>query len=159
MGTRSIIIGMGNALLTDDGVGIHVVREIAPAVRERNDVEVCELGTGGIRLMEAMAGFDRAYVVDAIITGEHVPGTVLPFEIERFVTTKNTVSTHDTDLATALQMGRMAGIHLPEEIRVWGVEASEVETFSEELTPSVAATVPLLVGEILGVLECDRRKA
>lgn len=153
MQTRTIVIGMGNPLLSDDGVGIHVAREVGAAIGDRAGVEVCELGVGGIRLMEAMAGFDRAYVVDAIVTGRHAPGTIMPFSLDQFVTTKNTISTHDTDLATALEMGRMAGIHLPQEVRIWGVEAEDVDIFSEELTPRVAAAVPEMVTSILRELD------
>lgn len=154
MGMKSIIIGMGNPLLMDDGVGIQVVREVGAALGERDDVELCELGTGGIRLMEAMAGFDRAWVVDAMVTGRVAPGTIRPFALSEFVTTKNTFSTHDTDLATALEMGRMAGIKLPEEVRIWGVEAQETDLFGEVLTEPVAAAVPEVVGTILEELGC-----
>ena len=152
MGVRSIIIGMGNPLLMDDGVGIQVVRELYSALGERDDVEFCELGTGGIRLMEAMADFDRAWIVDAMVTGSAPPGTIRPFALSEFVTTKNTYSTHDTDLATALEMGRMAGIKLPEEVRIWGVEAKETDLFGEVLTEPVAAAVPAVVETILGEL-------
>ena len=89
---KSVIIGMGNPLLTDDGVGASVVKEIGGKLREQDDVDCLELYTGGIRLMEAMAGYDRAYVVDAMVTGEHKPGTVHPFAPFEFITTKNTVS-------------------------------------------------------------------
>lgn len=149
MGVRSIIIGMGNSLLMDDGVGIQVVREVGNVLGNREDVELCELGTGGIRLMEAMAGFDRAWIVDAMVTGSAPPGTIRPFALSEFVTSKNTYSTHDTDLATALEMGRMAGIKLPEEVRIWGVEAQETDLFGEVLTEAVAAAVPEVVETIL----------
>jgi hydrogenase maturation protease len=149
---KSVIIGMGNPLLTDDGVGISVARKVGEYLQERNDVDCLELHTGGIRLMEAMVGYDRAYVVDAMVTGEHEPGTVRPFLPSEFITTRNTVSTHDTDLSTALEMGRLLGMKLPDEVRIWGVEAQEVENFGEELTEPVSAAVPLIVENILNGL-------
>lgn len=157
---KSVIIGMGNPLLTDDGVGARVVRRLGENLRERDDVECLELCTGGIRLMEAMVGYDRAYVVDAMVTGRHAPGTIHPFSPEEFVTTKNTISTHDTDLMTALDMGRLLGMKLPDTVRIWGVEAREVEAFGEELSGAVAAAVPLVVEHILQDLNLwDRRVA
>ncbi|KAF0221567.1 MAG: hydrogenase maturation [Geobacteraceae bacterium] len=155
---KSVIIGMGNPLLTDDGVGASVVRQIEETLRKRIDVDCLELYTGGIRLMEAMVGYDRAYVVDAMVTGEHEPGTVHSFSPTEFITTKNTVSSHDTDLSTALEMGKLLGMKLPDEVKIWGVEAREVETFGEELTEGVAAAVPQVVEHILQDLNISDRR-
>ncbi|HTP64527.1 MAG TPA: hydrogenase maturation protease [Geobacteraceae bacterium] len=146
---KSVIIGMGNPLLKDDGVGIRTVRAMAPLVTGRADVELLELYTGGIRLMEAMAGYDRALVVDAMVTGGHEPGTVSEFSPDEFITTRHTFSTHDTDFRTSEEMGRLLGLHLPSEIKFWGVEAADVETFGEELSAKVAAAVPGIVEQLL----------
>ena len=66
---RTLIVGLGNPLVTDDSVGLRVVEELRPLLADRADVEVAEDYWGGLRLMERMIGFDRAIVVDAIHTG------------------------------------------------------------------------------------------
>jgi hydrogenase maturation protease len=143
---------MGNALLSDDGVGIAVARAVAGELRQRINLTVTELHTGGIRLMEAMAGFKRAIVVDAMVSGAR-PGTLQRFDPDGFVTTKNTFSSHDTDFATACDLGRMAGVPLPEQVSFWGIEAREFDIFGEQFTAEVSAAIPgavqLIVAEIL----------
>ena len=146
---KTVIIGMGNALLRDDGVGIAVARELNRRLATSADIDVLELETGGIRLMEAMVGYRQAYVVDAMVTGTNAPGLVRPFALSEIITTKNTYSSHDTDFCTALEMGRLLGLTLPDAISIWGIEAADVETFGESLSPSVQSAVPRVVEEIL----------
>jgi hydrogenase maturation protease len=139
---------MGNPLLSDDGVGIAVAHAVAERMRGRMSLVVTELHTGGIRLMEAMAGFRRAVVVDAMLSGV-LPGTVRRFDPAGFVTTKNTFSSHDTDFATAFDLGLMAGISLPEQVSFWGIEAREFDLFGESFTDEVAAALPGAVDKIV----------
>ena len=150
---RAIVIGVGNPLLGDDGVGIRVARQLAQRLEARPGVAVTELYAGGLRLMEAMVGFDRALVVDAMVTGACPPGSVRCFAPEKLGATRNLRCAHDTSLPAALAMGRMLGLSLPEEIQVWGVEAACCEEFGEALTPLVEQAVPGLVEELVRQLE------
>lgn len=149
---KTIIIGMGNPLLRDDGVGILAVRALESAVGTRQNVDLLELYTGGIRLMEEMAGYERAFVVDAMVTGRHEPGTIIAFSPTDFITTRHTISTHDTDFRTSLEMAHLLGLPIPNDIRFWGVEAVDVDTFSEELTGPVDAAIPRIIENILASL-------
>lgn len=148
MTSGTVIIGMGNPLLSDDGVGIAVARAVAERLRRSMELTVTELHTGGIRLMEAMAGFKRAVVVDAMLKGE-APGAVQRFDPKDFVTTRNTFSSHDTDFITAYDLGRMVGVPLPEQVSFWGIEAREFDLFGERFTAEVAAAVSGAVDRIV----------
>jgi hydrogenase maturation protease len=139
---------MGNPLLSDDGVGIAVAYAVAERLKNRVALTVTELHTGGIRLMEAMSGFKRAVVVDAMLSGA-APGTICRFDSADFVTTKNTFSSHDTDFSTAYNLGLLAGVKLPEQVSFWGIEAREFDLFSENFTDDVAAAVPGAVNGIV----------
>ena len=141
MTSGTVIIGMGNRLLSDDGVGIAVADAVAERLKGRMKLTVTELHTGGIRLMEAMAGFRRAVVVDAMLSGAPA-GTVRRFDPRDFVTTKNTFSSHDTDFATAYDLGSMTGVPLPEQVSFWGIEAREFDLFGERFTDEVTAALP-----------------
>jgi hydrogenase maturation protease len=152
---ETVIIGMGNPLLSDDGVGIAVAHAVAERLRLRMKVTVTELHTGGIRLMESMVGFKRAVVVDAMLSGA-IPGTLRRFDPMNFVTTKNTFSSHDTNFATAFDLGRMAGVQLPEQVSFWGIEAREFDLFGEQFSEEVAAAMPGAVERIVAeVLEWE----
>lgn len=148
MKPETVIIGMGNPLLSDDGVGIAVARAVAKRLNLQMNISVKELHTGGIRLMEALYGFKRAVIVDAMLCGAP-PGTIQQFDPKKFVTTKNTFSSHDTDFATAFELGHMAGVSLPDTLSFWGIEAREFDVFGEIFSDEVAAAIPLAVERII----------
>lgn len=148
MNAGTVIIGMGNPQLSDDGVGLAVAVAVAEQLKGRMKLTVTELNTGGIRLMEAMAGFRQAVVVDAMLSGAP-PGTVQRFDPGNFVTTRNTFSSHDTDFTTAYDLGKMAGVPLPEQLSFWGIEAREFDLFGERFTDEVTAALPGAVRQIV----------
>lgn len=151
----AVVIGLGNPVLTDDGVGIAAVRRLAREIEGRGDVDAIELYRGGLSLMEAMVGYDRAFIVDSIVTEGGKPGTIYSLSVADLPRTRNTYSSHDTQLAVALEFGTASGLRLPEEIKIWAVEAQDVETFSEELSAEVERALPLLVESLVQELGKD----
>lgn len=144
MATGTVVIGLGNPLLRDDGAGIRTVRALKRRLGEEGDVTLLELYCGGLSLMEAMVGFERALLVDAMQSGTVAPGTVQHFTRPDFATTRNLRSAHDTSLAAALQLGEQLGLQLPARIEIWGIEATSLDTFGERLTRPVARGVERL---------------
>ncbi len=148
----TVVIGLGNSLLSDDGLGPHVVSQLRREVPETEDRVYKTVSVGGIELMTELIGFDRAIIVDAMVTGCAQPGTVTRIELSSLISTCNLNSTHDANLGTALEMGGLLGLSLPSDVEVWGVEANDVETFSETLSPEVDSALPELVSEIRNFL-------
>ena len=147
---RTRIIGLGNPILGDDGVGWRVVE----AMRARLDdaaVDVLCLSVGGVSLMEQLVGCDRALLVDAVVTGG-TPGEVLSIPLDELSDPScgHTASTHDTTLATALTLGRALQAPLPDDIWVVGVEVdpTRLHEFNEDLSPEVTAAVPEAVRRV-----------
>jgi hydrogenase maturation protease len=149
---KTLVIGLGNPLVTDDSVGLRVVAALKPLLADHTDVEVAEDHWGGLRLMERMIGFDRAIVVDAIQTGS-APGTIHLLTPDG-IATQRSASAHDVNLPTALEFGRRAGAHLPDnrQIQLVGIEAEDTLTFGERCTPAVQAAIPQAVEAVLRVL-------
>ncbi len=143
-----IIIGVGNPVLTDDSVGLKSVAALRCRLAGRSDVATAELYSGGLRLMEAMVGYQRAIVIDAMISGRPA-GTIQSFTPADLPITRGIHSSHDGTLPEALALGHAAGLCLPRDIRIWAVEAGDVETLGEELTPAVATAVPVVVEHVL----------
>ncbi len=152
--TRTIVIGVGNPILSDDSVGIRIARDVQAQMAPDERVDVTEMYAGGLRLMEAMSGYDRALIVDAVETGDGPPGTIHTFSRQDLRVMRNVSGVHDTSLAMALQVGDRLAVPLPAEIRIWGVEIGDGASFGEELTPEVAAAVPRVVRDVLGALQC-----
>jgi hydrogenase maturation protease len=130
-----------------------VVRELEARLAGRVGVEVSEDYWGGLRLMERMVGYDQVIVVDAMRTGEPT-GSVRRFAPDS-VATQRSASSHDVNLPTALRLGRMTGAPLPpdERIVLIGIEAQDVGTFGEQLTPAVEQAIPQAVDLVLAELE------
>jgi hydrogenase maturation protease len=142
---RTLIIGLGNPLLRDDSIGLRVVRALRPLLEGKDDIEIDEDYHGGLRLMERLIGYDRAIIVDAIRTGAPLGACHLLHPDD--MPTRHSGSSHDVDLATALEVGRRSGAHLPatDNIDLIAIEVDDVETFGESLTPEVEASIPSAV--------------
>ena len=163
-----LVIGLGNPILGDDGVGWRVAEEVHRRISNTQypvaekglgirdcKVEVDCVSLGGLSLMERMVGYDRAILIDAIATGQMPAGTVTRFALEELPDSSagHTTSAHDTSLHTALEIGRAMGARLPDQVTVVAIESPHVYDFSEELSPPVAAAVPRAADVVLAALE------
>ncbi len=147
---KTLVIGLGNPLLTDDGVGVKVAYEIEKELvnEMREYVDVTEVSAGGLRLMEAMVGYDRVILIDAILQkNDNQPGKINRMtldDLREISPTQHSASAHDTTLVTALDAGRELGLSLPDEIIIFAIEVENVMDFSEEPTPNVASAIPVV---------------
>jgi len=153
-----VVIGLGNEIARDDGVGILTARRLERLLARRGDAEAIPLPWAGLALLDALRGRRRAALVDCLTTGRLAPGTVVRFRTgdgdgdDGFPGSVRLNSFHDLDFATALELGRELGWSLPEEIAVWAVEGGVVDEFGEGLSPPVLAAVDRVVTEILAFL-------
>lgn len=149
---RTVVIGVGNPVRSDDAVGLHVARGVRERTAGIEDLDVDELWAGGLRLAEALSGYDRAVVVDAMATGSLPPGSVRLVPLEELAHCRTLTCQHDATLTTALEFWRQAGEPLPAELSVVGIETRDVTSLSEHLTEPVARAVPHAVEAVLAAL-------
>jgi hydrogenase maturation protease len=149
-----LVIGLGNPILGDDGVGWRVAEAVSSHSDLPIDVEFDFLAVGGITLMERLVGYERVILIDAIVTNQYPIGTVVCFDLQDlpYSDIGHMGSAHDTTLPNALQMGTQLGAKLPNEITVIAVESQNVFDFSEELTPPVEAAVSKAVQMVLDLI-------
>ncbi len=145
---KTVVLGLGNTILCDDGVGPRVARELEGRV-DPEKVSVLEAAVGGLALLDLMVGCDRAIIVDAIQTQDGKPGQIYRLAPDAFDSTLHVASPHDVNFATALEFGRRLELPLPREIVIFAIEAADVATFREECTPDVAKTIPDCVEMVL----------
>jgi hydrogenase maturation protease len=142
---KTLVIGLGNPVLTDDGVGIRVAEAVQALLPADTDVDVSEVSVGGLRLMEAMLGYERVILVDAFLRRDGVPGTVhrLTLEdLESCTPTQHSLSPHDTTLPMALTIGNAVGLAVPETIVIFGIDVEDINEFGDTPTPAVRASIP-----------------
>jgi hydrogenase maturation protease len=150
--TRTLVLGLGNPLLWDDSVGLRVIQTLRPRLLTWPGVELDEECCGGLCLMERMIGFDRALLIDAMVSGAE-PGTIQVLAGDA-VPTQHSASAHDVNLGMALALGRQAGAALPAagDIRVVAIEAADCLTFSAECTRDVKASIGRAAETVLTLL-------
>ena len=140
---KTIVVGLGNPILGDDGVGWWVADEVIKHLPPGLSVDVDCLSLGGISLMERLIGYQRAILVDAYIS-EQEPGSILVLNLDDLPDDSafHLTSAHDTSLQNAIQMGSQLGAELPEGITVVGISARQIYDFCEELSPPILAAIP-----------------
>jgi hydrogenase maturation protease len=150
---KILVLGLGNPLLSDDGVGWRVAEQVREQITNP-DIEIDFHAGGGLSLMERMIGYDRVIIIDALNTGCQPQGTVSSFRLDDLpsYTQSHLASAHETTLQTALQVGRSTGAVLPNDIHIIAIEAQNVYDFSENLSPAVASAVPRAVELVISQL-------
>ncbi len=154
-----VVVGLGNEIARDDGVGIVAARRLERLLADRDDVEVVALPWAGFALLDVLAGRRRAVLVDCLASGDHPPGTVVRLDEHHFRGSVRLNSFHDVNFPTVLALGRRMGLEMPEEIAIWAVEGEVLDEFGEGLTPDIAAAAQRVVEDVLAFLKPKRGSA
>jgi hydrogenase maturation protease len=153
---KILVLGLGNPILGDDGVGWCVADEVRPRVKTVPDVEVDCVALGGLSLMERLTDCEQAILVDAMFTGKNEIGTVSLLNLDDLpdLSSGHTTAAHDTSLRNALQVGRSMHVRLPQDkdVHIVAIEAANVYDFSEELSLEVKKAVPRAVSTVLQLI-------
>lgn len=165
-----VIIGLGNPILGDDGVGWRVAERVERRIQTDilpddrpdigRDIRVECSGAGGLSLMERLIGCSRAIVIDAIVTGTRPPGTVTTSPLDDLPTwvKSYTASSHDVTLKDALEIARRLNVKTPERVDVVAIEISPTYTFSEQLSERVCLAVPAAEQMVMDIIFEDGRQ-
>jgi hydrogenase maturation protease len=146
--SKTLVLGLGNPILSDDGVGTAVARELESRIGPEK-ATVIEASLGGLNLLDLLAGYERVIIVDAIKTREGRPGQIYRLELPELARLRHTGSTHDINLATAVELGKKLNLEMPSRMDIFAIEVAETESFGEACTPAVAAAIPVCVEMIL----------
>lgn len=151
-----LILGVGNLLLRDEGVGVHVIS----ALRDRelpDDVELWDGGTASFDLLDTLAGRRQVIIIDAVRTGSE-PGTIFRFTPEDISASREQVtSLHQVGLLEALTVAEHLLDSAPQEVIILGIEPKEID-WGLELSPEVEAAVPKVIELVMEELDAFDRK-
>jgi hydrogenase maturation protease len=150
----TLVLGMGNPILSDDGVGLLVAGRLRQTPLP-DHVEVAQSEVAGLRLLELVRGFTRVIIIDALKSPAEAgrkPGEILRYDAADFKGGHRYGSAHSIGLDTVLELGHRLGYDMPRDVVVFAIEAADVETFGEELSAPVAAAAARVVGLIVAEL-------
>ena len=153
--SRTLVLGIGNPILHDDGIGPLVVNQVEKRFHGTG-VDFLSTNLSGVQLMDLLTGYDSLVIVDAIQRGEK-PGTIRWLKSGDFKSGESGYhSQHRVGILQALELAREMGQSVPAEIDIMAIEVMDLNTFGEDITPEVERTLPAAVEEVLNFLEKHR---
>ncbi len=144
------MLGLGNLLHADDGLGVHAIQRLQTDERVRSGVTLLDGGTQGLSLVSHIAGFSRVLVIDAVNVGE-TPGTLVRFEGKSLEGLPGKPSVHQLGFADLMVAMKLLG-DAPQEVVVLGAQPLSTE-WSTELTPPVQNALSGLLDEVVAQLD------
>ena len=150
---KTIVIGLGNPILGDDGIGWKVAEAVTQQLASDSPVDVDFLSLGGISLMEHLIGYERAILIDAVTSNQEI-GSIIVLNLNQMpdYSAFHIASAHDTSLQNALKLGKSMGVSLPKEVIVVGIATDHIYDFSEALSPAVAGAIPKATEIVINLL-------
>jgi hydrogenase maturation protease len=150
---KTLVLGIGNPILCDDGAGIKVAREVGKKLDDPQ-ITVSETSAAGLTLLDSIVGYDKVVIIDAIQTQKGKAGQIYHMKPDDFSFAKHFSSPHQTNLVTALELGKVLNLEMPQEITILAVEAKDISNFGERCTPEVERAIPEVVKMVLAELKC-----
>lgn len=147
MSQETVVIGLGNPLMTDEGIGVWLISELLRQKADFPRVGFYDLGTSGTRVLHTIAGKNKAVFVDCALMGEK-PGTIRRFTPEEVMSVKalEHFSLHEGDLMAILRLSRRLGEY-PGEVVIFGIQPVDLSP-GKAISPTLAAGV----GEYLAII-------
>jgi len=149
---KTIVLGVGNPILQDDGVGLHVTNALRQKIKDPM-VTIDTAFTGGMNLLDMIRGYEKVIVIDAVKQEGSLPGKVKRFLLSDFRTV-HSCNPHDVSLSEALHLAKQLGEkHLPSKIILIGITVNNTYQFGEHLSSEVASAIPTAVTMVLEELK------
>jgi hydrogenase maturation protease len=148
---KILVMGVGNPLMRDDGVGPRVVELLLAGYRFPENVEIVDAGTMSYMILDLFRGVDKLVIVDALRETGEPAGTVLRMTPEEIAPNQVPHSMHDIALVDVLAAADLMG-SAPEAVAI-GVQIDTIEEWVLELSPDVEAAVPIAAAAVLDELK------
>jgi hydrogenase maturation protease len=149
----TLILGLGNELVSDDGFGPAVAEACRRQFVGRGDVHIETTAAAGFNLLALLESCSQALIVDVIQTGQYAPGTVMEWPLHAASAGRTLGGSHQMDLQQTISLGRRVGQPMPHTIRLLVAEAKDLKTIHEGLSPELEAAVPAAVERLAAWVE------
>jgi len=154
---RTLVLGIGNPILGDDGVGFHIAQELAREIKDEN-IDVKDTSVDGLNLLELIVGYDNVIIIDAIMTEDGEVGEIYRLKTEDIgKPAQSIISAHHLNLLTVIKLGKeLFPKKMPGAVIVFAVNIQEVTKVTEEMTGKVREAIPRAVNLILEELDSNK---
>jgi hydrogenase maturation protease len=134
---RTLILGLGNPILSDDGIGLLITKNIDGKIP---DADTASITLAGLELLDILEGYDHVFLIDAAVGTGGEPGDLM--ELEDGNHALHLFTSHGVNFFDLIKMGREGGLKMPEPAAVFGIEIGNATDFGETLSPSMLAALP-----------------
>jgi len=149
---RNLILGVGNDMLSDDGIGVRLVNDLySRACCDGADFKT--MAVAGLDILKTIENYDRLMIIDGIKTGNDVEGTIKVFELADCPPTLHLHGFHDTHITESVFLGMVTGIKVPETIFIITVEIFDDLTFSHTLSAPLEVAYPEILMQVQKLVE------
>lgn len=138
---NSLLLGMGNDLLGDDGIGLRLVRHVRDCLRPAELCVIRETTESGLSLLDELAGFDHVWIVDAVVTHRFPPGHLHHFDSRELPVLQHR-RPHGLGLGDTLELGRLLGIPMPRQVEIFAIEIADPCMITDHLSPCLERALP-----------------
>ncbi len=142
-----LVLGLGNDILTDDAIGLNVVRQLRTDLADCEGVEVEETMEMGLALLDFMVGYREVIIVDSIQTGKVAPGTIQQVNVNDLAC-QTQRTPHFLGVGETLALGRLLGLQMPEQVTIFGVEVEDPFTLGTEMTTTLQGALSSVVAAV-----------
>ena len=148
---KIIVLGLGNDILTDDAIGLHVVRELRQRLAGVEGVDVRETMEMGLALLDFIVGYRGLVLVDSIQTGKVAPGVIQEIDGTDLKQLPGPTP-HFLGVGETLALGRQLGLTMPTEVKIFAIEVQDPFTLGEQLTPALKEAFPKIVERVVAAV-------
>lgn len=161
---KTVVLGLGNTILTDDGAGIYVTRRLDEIMQSTSNerpfdlarggpATIKEASIGGFNFIDTLTGYDRAVIIDAIHTKGGRRGEFYELDPDCLKPSARLSSLHGIDFATACNMAKKMNVDFPKKFKIYVIEVENEFSFGERCTPAVEQAIPRMAEEIYTCLK------
>ena len=151
---KTLILGLGSEILTDDGIGLRIVRDlkniltfqVEKNLKGRIDFKTCL--TGSLDLLEIIKNYNTLIILDATKTQNGIPGDVYKYSLENYKDTIHLQNIHDISFQDTLKLGKSTGLIIPEKVEILAIEIFDNLTFSSSLSAVLTKKYSKILQEI-----------
>lgn len=143
---KTLVLGLGNPILTDDAVGIRVAQGLEQEFLAEDVIRTSE---AGVALLDYVVGYDKLIIIDSIMTKKGKPGELYKLGLEDLKPAMSLSSSHGVDIATAFALGEKLGFRMPKDVAIYAVEIKDNTTFGDKCTQEVEERIPSIIRQIV----------
>ncbi len=149
---RTLLLGLGNDILSDDSIGLRVAAALKERFAAVPEVSIMQTTEMGLALLDLVVGFDTLVIVDAVQTGKGQPGFI--HEIDGHdLPTSPAVAPHFFGIGEMLALGAQVGLPVPSQVRIFGIEVADPFTIGTALSPALQSALPGIVERLASAVQ------